>query len=340
MSESISHEAETGTHPPHGCTWGRYLGLLSAGHGGWTALVDLLIHRAHGLVELPDDPQSIERGLRRLARRNNAPGGQYGRWVLRFFGVPLPLDQAARWMGQYHQRFADLPTSLCESQLWLWDRPPICESRVAAWIHLGLASVAMRRSERDVANARVAQARSGAAAAGPAAEVEVELLTARLASDIHDTQGVAHSLERASELLPSVEPKGERACYQARLLDQRAYAILHPRDGTTPDVPRGRELYDAIPALDDIPFVMFRRSHGLAYCNWKLGEREQAKKLALAACSHAGDGGLIRFRAMALRLLAHLVPAHEAVNVRRRAQKMAQRIEHEDLLQHLTRGHA
>ena len=95
-----------------GCTWGQLVDLLAKRHGGQAALVDLLIRRGTGVVELPDDPQTIERAIRRLAQRGNGDGGKYGRWLIRFFGVPQQLVDTARWMGQYHSRFSDLPTSL------------------------------------------------------------------------------------------------------------------------------------------------------------------------------------------------------------------------------------
>ncbi|WP_405796360.1 hypothetical protein [Streptomyces sp. NBC_01506] len=85
-------------------------------------------------------------------------------------------------MGQYHGRFADLPLSLREERLWLWDRPPIAESSSAGWIELGLASVAPRR--RDVAGARLRLrlVRAGDVAA-LAARIEAALFEARLEMD-------------------------------------------------------------------------------------------------------------------------------------------------------------
>ncbi len=341
----MSPKAQQEHTPPHGCTWRRYLEALALAHGGWTALTDLMIHRAHGLVELPDDPQSIERGLRRLAGRGNAPGGQYGRWALRFFGVPAPLMASARWMGQYHSRFSDLPVSLCETQLRLWDRPPICESRAAAWIHLGFASIAMRRAREDEALARLARALPMTSDT-PLAAIESLLLAARLASD-HPTslpaelrgQSRADLLGRVEARLQSLEPTPARTCYEARWLDQRAYAVLHPRPAASTAAPpsveqlqAARELYAAIASDSELPFVAFRRAHGLAYCAWKLGALHEARAHAQAASEHAGDGGLIRFRAMALLLLARVSEEPEASSLRRRAARLARQIEHEDLL--------
>ncbi|MEZ4383793.1 MAG: hypothetical protein R3A79_20845 [Nannocystaceae bacterium] len=325
------HDEPSADAPPHGCTWGRYVALLIDAHGGAAALVDRLIRRADEAVGLPEDPQSIERGLRRLATRGNAPGGQYGRWLLRFFGVPSALVETARWMGQYHGRFADLPAPLCESQLWLWDRPPIAESRATAWIHLGLAAVAMRRRDRDAAAHRLRLAQAGAAAAGPEAEVEAALLAARIASDAARRDEVGAWLDRAAAQLAAIESDEARAPYTARVLDQRAYALLHPEGAAAPALAEARALYAAIPEVG-APFVRFRRAHGLAYCAWRMGDTAAALTLARDACTHAGDGGLIRFRIMALDLLAHIDPTPAGDEARRRARSLAATIAHEDLL--------
>lgn len=303
-----------------GCTWARYVEHLSAAHGGRAALVDLLIRRGDSLVDLPTDPQTIERAIRRLGTKGNGDGGKYGRWLIRFFGVPEPLRDTAKWMGQYHSRFADLPTSLRHSQLLLWDRPPMCESPVAVWIHLGLASVAMRRNQTDEARTRLDKARSD----DPAAVIEASLLAARLASDAgHEVDAVL----RESELrLAAIAPE-ERADYAARVADQRAYQLLR---ASPPRIHDAQELYAGITA--HTPFSAFRRSHGLAYCAWKLGEHELARQYARAAAEHAADGGLVRFRVQSLMLLARISGGDEGDALRARAQQMARTLEQEDLL--------
>src|SRR6185503_19789208 len=78
--------------PPAGLSWGEYLARWVADVGGWLPLADQLIHRAGDSVDIPQDPQTVERGLRRLARRDHLPGGQYGRWMLRFFGFTSPVE--------------------------------------------------------------------------------------------------------------------------------------------------------------------------------------------------------------------------------------------------------
>ena len=86
-------------------------------HGGWTALADALTAHLASVADAPSDSRTVEKGLRRLAARSSGDGGQYGRWLLRFFGLPPRLLRWAAWLGQYHSRFADLPTGLRLEQL-------------------------------------------------------------------------------------------------------------------------------------------------------------------------------------------------------------------------------
>lgn len=313
-----------------GCTWGRYIELLAKAHGGQSALVDMLQKRATG-VELPDDPQTIERAIRRLGQRGNGSGGKYGRWLIRFFGVPAELRTAARWMGQYHQRFADLPSSLRRQQLLLWDRPPMCETRQAPWIYLGLASVALRQRDPIEAERRLRAARAKLPlVADHEAIIEADLLDARLASDVKDRRRAGEKLDAAGERLVDISDLKERACYGARLADQRAYQLLHPSEGE-PDRMRALSIYASIEGYD-VPFAHFRREHGMAYCQWKLGESETALTHIRRAADFAADGGFIRFRAMALTLQAHMSSPEEAAPLRARARRMAETIEQEDLV--------
>jgi tetratricopeptide (TPR) repeat protein len=307
---------------PMGCTWQRYLEHLVAEHGGWTALTRLLVQRAGPSAGLPIDPGTIERGLRRLRTRGNAPGGQYGHWLLHHFEVPRPLEDTAKWMGQYHGRFADLPVSLCQSQLWLWDRPPIIESAAAGWIHLGLGSVALRRRDLGGARLRLQRAR---ASTDPAAQIESALLAARLEMDAGQPSLAENALAEAQVQIRQLPDAGERDCYHARWADQSAYQLIHA--GSQPELPRAVALYRSINARSPAVFALFRRNHGLAYCHWKLGDHDQALQYARAALDHAGDAGLLRFRVMALQLLAHIEPA-EAPGLRLRADRIIAELEH------------
>jgi tetratricopeptide (TPR) repeat protein len=310
---------------PTGCTWQQYLEQLTGEHGGWTALTHMLILRAGPSAGLPDDPGTIERGLRRLKIRGNGPGGQYGRWLLRYFGVPHPLEDTARWMGQYHARFADLPLSRREAQLLLWDRPPIAESPTACWIHLGLASVALRRRDLDDALLRLTRA-SGATQ--PAAQVESALLEARLEMDTGQAARAEEALSQVQEQITRLPPGDERDCYYARWADQRAYHLIHA--GPVARLSQAARLYRSINARSPAAFALFRRHHGLAYCHWKLGDHEGAIRHARAAVEHAGDAGLLRFRVMALQLLAHIEP-REGRGLRCRADRIIAELEHTDL---------
>jgi hypothetical protein len=316
------------TVSPLGCTWQRYLEELTREHGGWTALTHLLMRRAGPSVGLPDDPATIERGLRRLKVRGNGPGGQYGIWLLRHFGVPRPLEDTARWMGQYHGRFADLPLSLREAQLWLWDRPPIAQSPAACWIQLGLASIALRRRDPDGARERLARAGD---ATQPAAQVESTLLDARLAMDCGRSDHADEALIRAQAQIARLTAGDERDCYHARWADQRAYHLIHA--GPVPHLRQAARLYQSINARSHAAFALFRRDHGLAYCHWKLGHQDRAIHHARAAIDHAGDAGLLRFRVMALQLLAQIEPG-EARQLHRRSSRIISELEQADLEPH------
>ncbi len=304
--------------PDIGCSWERYLSLLVSAHGGWTALTQTLVRRAGPDAGLPVDPGSIERALRRLRTKGNAPGGQYGVWLIRHFGVPTPLEETARWMGQYHSRFSDLPVSLRETQLWLWDRPPISESPAAAWIHLGLASVALRRNDFEAARARL----SAVTSPSPLARIEADLLAGRLAFGL-DRAAILASVGKQVEALP---PSEDRDCYYARWADQHAYHLIH----TENRLPEAKTVYSSIPSDTPALFAQFRRHHGLAYCHWKLDDNPTAVHHATLAIQHAGDAGLLRFRVMALQLLAHISPDN-APTLRHRADQIATTLEHADL---------
>src|SRR5205085_8925180 len=116
--------------------------------------------------------------------------------------------------------------------------------------------------------------------------------------------------------------------------DQRAYQMLHPRDGGTADLAAAAALYAAIgdEGAEAVPFVAFRRAFGMAYCRWKSGAPDEGAALARAAAEHAADGGHLRLRVMALNLLAHILDGPAAEEVRTRAVHLARRLEDEDLL--------
>jgi hypothetical protein len=318
--------------PPAGLTWSEYVERWVGDCGGWLPLADQLIHRAGDRVEVPSDPQTVERGLRRLAQREHKPGGQYGRWMMRFFGVTPPLEQWVRWLGTYHARFADLPSGLRLEQLALWNRPPVSESPLACWIHIGIASAHHSRLDIAACEHWLARAERQSSAAGTAAPIEIALLRAELATS-RDDHALAEQLERAIEaLLGSAQllPTDELP-YRARLAAVAAARFTRPPSGVAPDVHRARACYAAIPDTA-IPFVAFRKSVGLAYCAWKLGDLDEATRLAQRAVDEAGDGGLMRMRVMALNMLSRILEGPSAAAVNERARRMAMALEDEDLL--------
>jgi hypothetical protein len=317
---------------PVGLTWEAYVEHFVADLGGWAALADELVRRASGRADVPLDAQSVEKGLRRLAGREHRAGGQYGRWMLRLFGVPAPVQAWLRWLAQYHSRFADLPTSLRLEQLRLWDRPPVSESGAAAWIHVAIASVLHRLADADGCRQRMALAVAGAARAGASASVEIDLFAARLATDEGRRDDAVALLADAERLLGdgSLE-RDDRLCYQARLLGQRAYHLTKPLPGEPEDLPGALALFQQIDEEPSLPFVCFRRCAGLAYCTWKLGDAAEGARLARLALDHAGDGGFVRFRILALNMLSRMVPHDEAAQLSARAARLARQLEDEDL---------
>lgn len=309
--------------PPPGFDWGQVVEHWVAEMGGWIPLADELIRRV-GLAGI-DAPElgATHKGLRRLAKRAQASGGQYGRWLLRHFGVPEDAHARLRWLAQYHSRFSDMPTSVRRDQLLLWDRPPTSESNAITWVHVGLASVFHRRNELEQASHRLEAAERSSAKAPPLARVETLLLRARLASDEDDYARASACFDEAEPLLGEGD---EGLCYQTRLVGQRAFVLARIRD----DAARfedARALFEALPADSGIPFVDYRRTAGIAYTTWKLGEADRAIALARAALEHAGDGGYVRFRVMALNMLARMTGGEEAIALRARAARLAASIE-------------
>ena len=292
-------------------------------HGGWTALADELVRRVRLAGGAAPELESAQKGLRRLARRVG-DGGQYGRWMLRHFGAPPDVAARLRWVAQYHSRFGDLPASVRRDHLRLWDRPPTSESGLVVWVHVGFASLYHRAQHDALARERWEAARR-AQAAEPAARVEVALLGARLASDA-GSDLVTALLDEAETALADVPEGPDRWCYRARLVGQRAFAFTR----ASHDAGRFAEAagwFEALPADTGVPFVDYRRTAGLAYHAWRMHDVARGRALARSAVAHAGDGGFVRFRAMALNLLARMSEPDEAASLRARAERLAAAIE-------------
>lgn len=318
--------------PPAGLSWADFVERWVADCGGWLPLADQLIHRAGDSVEIPQDPQTVERGLRRLAKREHKPGGQYGRWMMRFLGVTSPIEQWVRWLGTYHARFADLPSGLRLEQLALWNRPPVSESPLACWIHLGIASAHGSRLDIAACELWLSRAERHVAAAGATAEIELALLRAELETS-RDAHAAAEVHERAARerLGTAVLAAADELPYRARLAAVAAARFTRPPGGALPDLHRARACFAEIPDAP-IPFVAFRKCVGLAYCAWKLGELDEAARLVERAVEEAGDGGLVRMRVMALNMLSRILTGARAAAVNERARRMATALEDEDLL--------
>lgn len=301
--------------PPAGYTWGELVAALVDEHGSLAAV-------AWKLIEHGDDVASIERALRRLRGRGQLDGGVWGLRLLRAFGVPRSVEARLRWMGLYQSPFNDLPLALCLDQLRLWDRPPVSESRARVWLHLGHASCALRQQDFAAAAHHLASAEAALAGLGAAyddARIEARLAGAYLASrrgDDVDTRLAQIAIG------PGVSP-GERACFEARLADQRAYQLNKRGEHAA-----ALAIYEALPDADVHPFASYRRDAGRAWGVFRAGDGARAIALAHRAVEHAGDGGYTRLRAMGLLLLAKLGAGDAYVA---RARAIAERLDDAEL---------
>jgi len=320
---------KTGQAPPLGFTWGDYLGALVEEAGTLTAVAWKLAERGVG----SDDVANIERALRRMRGRGQRDGGSWGQRLLRTFGVPRTVEDRLRFMGLYHSPFNDLPLSVCLDQLRIFDRPPLSESRARVWLHLGYASVALRR--RDFEEAGRCLERSGEVAALPDdARIEQALARAYLLSRVGSEAEVEERLAAAERFLigASLE-RGERACFEARLVDQRAFQRNYRGDHAA-----ALALYRSLPEADIHPFASYRRDAGLAFGYLRAGEKEAALLCARRACDHAGDGGYTRLRVMALLMVARIEGQPAAGATLARAQVIAERLQDEELLSRVHRA--
>ncbi len=316
-----------------GLDWGGYIALLVTDRGSLAAVAAHLAAQRR----FSESTESVERGLRRLRTRGTHDGGVWGQRVLRVFGLPGSVDDRVRWMGQYHSRFNDLPTSLCLELLRPWCRPPVSESTARVWLHLGLGSLALRQRDRETAADHIDQAASVGPQAPLPARIELALVRSFLVGLRDDDAGL-RILEDAGDLLESGPlPASDHACLTARFIDQLAYRLNKPRDGSPPDHRKAHTLYTRIPTSDAPPFALCRRENGLGWSSLKLGDREAAVMHARASVEHAGDSGSLRMRAMALNLLAVVLEGEASDDAKRRAIGIARRLEDEALQVRFTR---
>jgi hypothetical protein len=281
-----------------GFDWGEYVAWIVETHGA-AAAERICAQRAYA-----DDVTSVERALRRLRARKNLAGGSWGARAIATFGLPNAAAERAKWMGAYHSRFTDLPVPLCLDLVRLWDRPPLSEApSTRTW--LAHASCALRSAVDATPHLRRARASLGQAP--PEARAELLLVEAFVASR-EDPSRVPSLLDEVDPILCEQMPDLDRACLRARLVDQRAYHA----NKTTGDTSAGEALYLAVPIEHAPPFVLARRANGLAYAKWKQGHRADAAALARESARHAGDGGHLRLRAMALAMLARITGDEDA----------------------------
>ena len=301
--------------------WADLVDALVAERGGLGELVRALYEVHPG--ELPADPATIERGIRRLRKREARPGDKYGRMLLRHFGLPSSIQAWARELGQYHSRLSDLPASLRRDQLRLWDRPPVSESAEAAWIHIGLAGLAHREGDLDALTRRLELAALVVDRAGLAARLELDLFRARLATDAGDHEHAEALLtEVGARLEDALEILGthDHACLGARCLDQRAYLRARGWREVPARLVEAEALYRTIPSAGP-SFVVFRHHQGVAWSAWRGGRRDEALTHARLAAEAAGDGGYLRLRCVSLRFQARVLGEGDA------ARNLAERVE-------------
>ncbi len=318
---------DPGHDAPAGFSWADYLAWVVERNGSLAAAAE----RLSALRGYTDDAGSIERALRRLRARGQRDGGTWGARALAAFGLPEAVDARARWMGAYHSRYTDMPLPLCQDLLRLWDRPPLSEalsSRV--WLALAQASCSLRGNDREAAATHLRRARASLAKAPAEARIELLLTEAFIASRDAMEQ-VRPLLDAAEALIPEVASAEERACLYARWADHRAYELNKARPGRAPDHAAAEALYRSIETEGAPSFALCRRANGLAYVRWKRGSRDEGVALAREACEHAGDGGHLRLRAMALTMLGRILGGSEGDLARSRALAIAVSLDDEAL---------
>jgi hypothetical protein len=293
-----------GQDPGQSLSWGEYVAWLVERHGSLAAVANKLAENRGW----SDDAASIERALRRLRSREHLDGGTWGRRVLSVFGLPEDVASRARFLGAYHSRFTDLPVAICEDLVRLWDRPPVSESRDAALVlAIAWTTCALRRGDRDAANQHLARARAARAHAPADARAELLLTEAYV--------NRAEVLDEVDAVLTEAMDNDDRACLRARLVDQRGYQLNRARDHAA-----AQRLYATIDPSGP-PFARCRRCNGLAYARWRQGDGVGGAALAREAAEHAGDGGHLRLRAMALAMLARITsddaPRERAITIAR-----------------------
>lgn len=302
--------------PPAGVAldWGEYIDGLVAEHGALVALAE----RMAALRAYQEDVESICRALRRLRVKGAASGGVWGDRLLRTFGLPQPVDERLRFMGQYHSRFVDLPLPLGLDLVRLWDRPPTNQSADGrVWLSLARATLDLRARRFDEAREHLHTARA-LAPSDPAAAIELALALGVLDTREHPDATPA-CLDAVPDLLATLDG-ADHDCLHARYVGQLAHALNHRGE-----LDRALELHRALPdAATTHPFARSRRANGLAYSHHRRRERDLALDHARRAATYAGDAGHVRLRAMALLMISRVAGGTpEAEDARARAEAIA-----------------
>lgn len=331
-----SHEPSNENVSDPGFSWADHVAWLVDKYGSLAAVAEKLC----ALRGYKEDVATIERALRRLRSRGQLDGGSWGARTLAAFGLPGAVDARARWMGAYHSRFTDLPLPVCRDLVRLWDRPPISDAPASRiWLALAHTTCALRGNESDAAATHLRRAHASFAKAPAEARSELLLVEAFMASRV-EVRKVPALLAQVEELLEEKMPANDRACLFARWVDQCAYEKNRVAPGKTPDHAGAEALYRRIDERSAPPFALCRRANGLAYALWKQGHSDEAAAFARRAAEHAGDGGHLRLRAMALNMLARIVTGAESELARQRAAAIAASLDDEALQMRFERGWA
>jgi hypothetical protein len=233
-----------------------------------------------------------------------------------------------------------LPLPVCRDFVRLWDRPPISDAPASRiWLALAHTTCALRGNELEAAATHLRRGRASFAKAPPEARIELLLVEAFMASRA-DVNAVPGLLVQVEELLAEKMPAHDKACLHARWIDQRAYDKNRAAPGKTPDYAGSEALYRTIDEEGVPAFARCRRANGLAYALWKQGFAEDAAAFARRAAEHAGDGGHLRLRAMALNMLARIISGPESEHARQRAAAIAASLDDEALQLRFERGWA
>ena len=313
-----------------GHNWANHLDEALQGKRGDLQLARLArkIAKADGRKEA-----AVRKGLDRLRLKPHGDGGTYGRLLAQHF-PSRRAEATGRYLGQYHGPVADLPASVRLRLIEAHDTSSFSRLPSAGWLHVARASIAVSGERWDEARQALDRVDDRAPVL---LRLEVHSVRAFVfsRSDRPRAQGELNAMRALLDARGTREAAGDEdfACYEARWADQQAYERYKPIEGS-PDLPGADQLYRALPE-DGPPFVRLRRALGLSIIHLLGGDVESAEVQAAEAADLAGDLGLLRLRAQALRQLARCARARgdndrmDALN--RRAGSIARTLEDQNL---------